>query len=54
MKSPTTADERVRVSCAADELSRISPELLAHVFVRYPGLREKCEQAMKQARRLAR
>jgi hypothetical protein len=45
------AHERIRVSNTADELARINPELLAHVFTRYPELEEKCRKALRLARK---
>lgn len=43
----TRAEVRIRVSCCADELNKIKPEVLAHVFARYPELETKCREAMK-------
>jgi len=41
------AEVRIRISNAADELSRISVEQLAHVFRRFPELLTKCKAAIK-------
>jgi hypothetical protein len=43
----TRAEVRIRISNAADELSKITIEQLANVFHRWPELKTKCQAAIK-------
>lgn len=51
MTKPFKAEQNIRVVNTADELNKISPELLAHVFTRYPDLEAKCRKALRLARK---